>query len=267
MSQTPPDPAPTLSVDCWRVDVGGLSTAAQTAWNSATDAQRQHAAQLAVVSLRGLTGGAVEPCAYVVRPCQARCTPPTWQVYPLGWRSGAPWRPALDSGVWINIRCGYCDSDCCHHTLASLRLEGATSIDSVWVGGAALDPSAYALRDQRLIRLDGTPWPRCQNLEAVREESDTFEVRYRGRVPGATGEAAAGRLASEFLAALTGGTCQLPSTTTMVARQGVTSAKVAGTFPDGLTGLRDVDAWTMAVNPHKLKAPSEVLNPDLIRRR
>lgn len=265
MTETPPEPAPLLTVDCWLIDTRGLAAAEVSRWDAADPAQRERAAVLAAQALRHLTGGVVEPCVRVARPCAAPCTPATWQSYPVAGGRGSGFSPRLDSGTWINVRCGVCSRGDCGHNLASIRLPGASEVVSVWVDGAEVDSSLYALRGDRLVRIDGTPWPRCQNLDATREEGDTFEVRYRASVPGRVGEEAAGRLAVEYLAALTGGNCALPSTATSVNRAGVSFVLSPGAFPGGLTGVREVDAWVALINPHQLSAPSQVLSPDLIR--
>lgn len=259
--------APLLTVDCWLADVRGLSDAQTAAWDAAEAEQRVRAAQLAAAALRMLTGGAVEACPYVVRPCARPCTPGTWATFPVAGAGASGFLPRLDSGTWINVHCGPCGSDSgqCGHTGASIRLPGATEVLAVWLNGAELDAADYLLSGDRLIHVGGAPWPRCQNLEATRAEADTFEVTYYQRRPGGAGERALGRLAAEYLALLAGGSCALPSSATSVARQGVTITLTPGAFPKGLTGVREVDAWVQAINPHHLTAPSEVLTPDTYR--
>lgn len=248
--------APLLTVDCWLVDVRGLSAEQTTRWDDAEPEQRERAAVLATFALRGLTAGAVEPCAYLWHPARAcGCEAPTWAVYPVVGH-GSTFTPRLDAGTWINVRCGACGWFSGDFGGDEVRLPGATAVASVTVEGTILDPSAYALTGELLRRLDSSPWPVAP---------DDLEVRYYRTRPGTAGEQAAGRLALEYLAALTGGSCVLPSTVTTVARAGVTITKTPGAFPGGLTGVREVDAWVAMVNPNRLTAPSQVLSPDLSR--
>lgn len=243
--------APLLTVDCWLIDVRGVSAALTARWDAAEASTRERAAVLATAALRVLTAQVIEPCAYVVRPCAVPCTPLTWATYPVAGRR------------WMNVWCGGCGSDCCGHSLASIRLD-ASRVDSVWLDGVELDETVYELRGGRLYRLIGGVWPRCQDLDLPRTAVGTFEVTYRGRVPGRAGELAAGRLAVEYLDLISGGKCALPSTATRVDRQGVSITLAPTAFPDGVTGVRDVDAWVWSINPHRLIDSSEVINPDAL---
>jgi hypothetical protein len=36
-----------------------------------------------------------------------------------------------------------------------------------------------------------------------------------------------------------------------------------GMFPDGMTGIREVDAYLTSINPNALRQPSRVWSPDL----
>jgi hypothetical protein len=264
VSESTPEPAPLLTVDCWLVDVRGLSDRQYAAWNAAEDAQRVRAASLAVSALRALTGGAVEACAYVVRPCSVASRDATYRVFPVAGAGAPGWSPRLDSGTWINVRCG-CGGGDCGHRLSSIRLPGATQVAQVTIDGTPLDPSVYRLDGDRLYRLDGGVWPRTQNLALPLDAADTFAVTYYGRRPGPNGERAAGVLAVEFLRDLTGVSCSLPATVTQVVRNNVSMTLTPGVFPGGLTGLREVDGWTASVNPYRLTEPSSVLSPDVPR--
>ena len=59
--------------------------------------------------------------------------------------------------------------------------------------------------------------------------------------------------------------CRLPERTKTVTRDGVTYDMFdPGEWLDqGLTGLRDVDTWLRAVNPHALTQPSAVFSLDM----
>ena len=91
----------------------------------------------------------------------------------------------------------------------------------------------------------------------------TLGVTYvPGLVPGAGGQWAAGVLACEFAKACTGAKCRLPSSVTSVARNGVAMEFDNGLFSNGLTGIREVDAYLLSINPHGLRTPSLVWSPD-----
>jgi hypothetical protein len=75
-------------------------------------------------------------------------------------------------------------------------------------------------------------------------EVGTFAVRYLpAHAPDALAAYANGVLSMEFAKACTGGKCRLPATVTAVTRQGVSFDLAAGAFGNGLTGIREVDAW------------------------
>ena len=134
----------------------------------------------------------------------------------------------------------------------------------------SLDGTALPLADfridngHRIVRMDGECWPSCQNLSRPVGEAGTLGITYMpGIIPDASGLWAAGVLATEFAKACTGGKCRLPVATTSVVRQGVSFTLTGSSFPGGVTGIREVDAYIFAVNPHKLAMPSSVWSPDV----
>lgn len=133
----------------------------------------------------------------------------------------------------------------------------------VRVANAVLPPESWRLEDgQYLIRTDGEDWPH--------DHSGAFTVTYLNSYePGELGEHAAGVLAMEFLKLVTGDKkgCRLPSSVTNVSRQGLTFEIARGMFPDGLTGLPEVDAFIMLWNPHGLKVAPRVYSLDVERPR
>ena len=70
-------------------------------------------------------------------------------------------------------------------------------------------------------------------------------------------------LACEFAKACTGGKCRLPSSVTSIARQGVTMTISSGMFLGGQTGIREVDAYVVSVNPNAQVMPPVVWSPDV----
>lgn len=145
----------------------------------------------------------------------------------------------------------------------AIQLPGpVASILEVRVNNEILDPATWRVENGTwLLRLDGEDWP--QDL------SGAFTVTYHNTYPvDEMGQYAAGVLAHEFLKLLTGDRkCRLPSTVTNVSRQGMTYDIVRGMFPDGVTGLPEVDTYVMLWNPHGLKTKPMVFSPDLDRHR
>lgn len=77
-----------------------------------------------------------------------------------------------------------------------------------------------------------------------------FAVTYLNSYPvDGMGAYAAGVLAMEFAKACTGRKCSLPPGTTNVTRQGVSIEVVTGSFPGGVTGIREVDAYIALWRP------------------
>ena len=56
---------------------------------------------------------------------------------------------------------------------------------------------------------------------------------------------------------------QLPSGVTEITRRGITMSIQQGMFPEGYTGIREVDAYIARQNPHRLKVPLTAWSPDL----
>ena len=84
-----------------------------------------------------------------------------------------------------------------------------------------------------------------------------------GIVPDAAGLWAAGVLACEYAKACSGAHCRLPAAVTSIARQGVTFTMSSGMFEDGMTGIREVDAYLYSLNPNALTIPPMVWSPDV----
>lgn len=142
--------------------------------------------------------------------------------------------------------------------LSTLNLPGPIAgVSQVSIDGVALDPTEYqVINGSFLVRTDGTDWP---------EQDGTFTVTYLNSYPvDEMGKRAGGSLAQEFYQALAGGKskCRLPASVTNVVRQGITFDVAQGMFPDGLTGLPEIDAYLMLWNPHGLKIRPRVYSVD-----
>jgi hypothetical protein len=143
--------------------------------------------------------------------------------------------------------------------LEAIDLPGPVgAVTEVLIDGVALDASAYRVEDGRyLVRLDGKGWPA--------ESGDNFVITYYNSHPvGALGAHAGGVMAVEWLALITGDKkCRLPPSASVVTRQGITMEVTRGMFPEGVTGIPEIDAFLMLWNPFGLRVAPRVYSPDL----
>jgi hypothetical protein len=138
------------------------------------------------------------------------------------------------------------------------------AVTEILINGVALDASRYRVEDGRwLVRTDGQPWPE--------ESGDNFVVTYLNSYPvDEMGAHAAGVMAYEWYKAIAkpkGTACRLPSNATNVSRQGITIEIATGMFPEGVTGMPEIDAYLMLFNPFGLRVAPRVYSPDLPRHR
>lgn len=273
---------PPLPDFCWPVD-----------WSCAQDiydelqttpegvAATYRAEALATSALRMLTNYKVGGCPITVRPCTPRCVPDSYLTAPIAWggnwagggNPGLGFAPFVYNGKWFNA-CGCMRRDCSCTSLSTILLPGPVAyISEITIDGAVLDPSAYRVDNgNELIRLDGDSWPACQDMNAPLEgegsDVGTLGVTYlRGIAPDGLAAAAAGRLAVEFAKACMGANCQLPTGVTQITRQGITMTIPTGAFPDGLTGIREVDVFIAFWNPFATKVEAEIFSPQRSRTR
>lgn len=133
------------------------------------------------------------------------------------------------------------------------------AVTEVQIDGVILAPEEYRIENGRyLIRLDGSSWPV--------DSGDRFTVTYFNSHPvDDMGAYAAGVMAAEWLKLLTNskGGCRLPRSVTNIQRQGLTMELARGMFPDGVTGMPEVDAYIMLLNPFALKVMPRVYSLDL----
>ena len=237
-------------------------------WVDALDPTvKERSEAFAWLSLQSLSGYRLAICPVTVRPCSAGCIDlaRTWQVAPV-W-GGGTFTPTINSsGMWVNS-CGCRPNDCSCTAIPQARLIGPVGgIVSVLLNGAVLDPSAYRVDNGVwLVRTDGEPWPSCQDMVADPNtpDSNTFAVTYyMGFAPDPISSYAAGLLAVEYAKNCMGDTCRLPANITGITRQGVAMDVQAGLWPNGFTGIEEVDAWIFQVNPHNLKQPTTIASPD-----
>ena len=243
----------------WPID----TSCAGDDWNALDPAIQDRALLLASSSLHRLTGGRVAVCPITVRPCTSRRG--LGIDHNLPWYSGfAPYPNA--SGAWVNA-CG-CSYDCtCYLQLCEVRLPRPVGeVREVRVDGAVLPVTDYRVVDNRVIYTAGEscPWNLEQDLALPDTEPGTFSITYLpGHPVDAVGRCVAGILAMEFARAARGGKCRLPSGVTAVTRQGVTMEVSQGAFPNGVTGIREVDAYIALWNPSALTSGARVWSPDI----
>lgn len=248
----------------WPIDV----TCAGDDWDALDPGLRQRAVRLASATLTRLTGGRVSECPITVRPCKPRVG---WNsAHPYPYYTGYPYTPRItESGAWINVGCCAAANCACQVTCSVALPRPVSRIDEVRVNGEVLPTTDYFVSGDNLLVWSGDgpcPFPAYQDLSRSDSEPDTFSITYLNAYPvDAVGACAAGVLAAEFAKAMRGGKCRLPSNVTSVVRQGITMEVASGAFPDGQTGLREVDSFIALWNPRGLERQASVWSPDLNR--
>ncbi len=180
--------------------------------------------------------------------------------------TSAPWRGDwIIHSSWGECPCWLTPGSVVDHIAQPLRVKLPRSpvqaITSVTVEGVLLDPSAYRLNHAGVLeRIDGGLWQVCGG--------DTVIVYTYGEAPPAGGRDAAVTLGIEFARDFHGiAGCRLPSNVTSLTRQEVTTtyADPNEFLEKGLTGLRSVDLWVRAINPHSRPQRARVYSPDVPR--
>lgn len=216
-------------------------------------------------------------CEATIRPCRSGCSSATsWMntfwgrgPYPWSGMSAGSWVPLLIGGEWYNMGCGCAGTcSCAEEGPSALRLPGPiVEVSSVKIDGEVVPAAEYqVLHNRLLVRVDGTPWPACQNLLAPSTAEGTFEVVYtRGVEVPMGGQIAAGILACELAKAACGDAdCQLPQRIQTVTRQGLTVGIVDAFqgLNDARTGIWLIDSWTSSVRGPTAKAGAGLRSPD-----
>jgi hypothetical protein len=221
-------------------------------WNTLPEPMRARGQQLASRTMEWLTAGQVGMCPVTIRPTPRapRCAPAYDAMNIHGSGSGVVnW-----NGEWLNCGCGGA------HSLCEVDLPAPVGrIDSVKVGATVLSADDYEIQDGHYLVWTGTgdcPFPRGN--------TEVLEVTYvNAYLPEPDGLSAYATLAYEFAKACAGKQCRLPSGVTNIVRQGISMNITPGSFPNGKTGINDVDAYLGQWNPHGLLIPSQVWSPDL----
>lgn len=210
----------------------------------------ERAEYYAGTTLRLLTLGRVGGAPITVMPCTPQCRNPQFGSY-----SALPYPLSnvdLKATCWCTVGCGCTDSR------TALLDAPVGRVDSVVVHGITVEPSAYHVENgNRLVRTDGGVWPTCAG--------DQFVVTYLNAYPvDAHGSFVGGILAAEFLKGISADKkCKLPASVTSISRQGVNMQIAVGMFPEGQTGITEVDAYTNLWNPNGLKVKPGIYSPDM----
>lgn len=218
----------------------------------------QEAIDTAVGVLWAFTGRRYSCCPRVIRPCPTeREGVGAWSMswlHQLGGLDPRDW--------WEVVLCG-CGPRCEASGPGVIHLPGQPcSVEAVTVAGVELDPAEYTLEGDRLYARSGR-WP-TQDLRRPDGDPGTWSVRYLEGIPPPAGAARmVALLAKEFLAVGTE-KCKLPSTVETVSRRGLSMrmAPAEKLFPDQRTGIKSVDLWIAAHNPHGHTTPGVVSSPD-----
>lgn len=138
-----------------------------------------------------------------------------------------------------------------------LRLRGTPvrSVHKVVLSnGVELESSQYKVVNGSLLQLTGAPGDVC---------GITVTYTYGVNIP-AAGRQAARYLATELVKGWNGDSCDLPSRTTSVTREGISLTLLdQQDFLDDLrTGVYAIDLFLKAVNPDKARKPAKVFSPD-----
>lgn len=250
-----------------------IITACCDQWDTFPAEVQDNATSWATQILDAATGRRFSQCPVNYRPCGPKCQTSfgylTWPVgSPQSVGGGMPWMtPFIDAGVWRN--CG-CAGGCSCRASHEVPFPGpVAAVTEVRVDGVVLDEDAYRLDVYRgipvLVRIDGEPWPECQDMDADADEVGAFVIVYQpGELLPLAGQLAAGELACEFAKSCVGAECALPQALSSLSRNGVevTVADPETILDAGRTGLSNVDLWIKMVNPAGLTQRSRVLSSD-----
>lgn len=239
----------------WPVDPACLGESWEADFDEPTKAR---AVALAGNTLRRLTGYRVGGCPETIRPCTSACLRSCGYY---GFWYDQNWHPVTWGGTWYNV-CG-CDTTC-SHTRIKLPAPNGGVVEVKVDGSVLVEDTDYWVDGLEVIRMGGQVWPLAQNLDLPDTEAGTFSITfYNSFQPDGLGAYACGLLAREYALACRDGKCRLPATVTAVVRQGVSYTLPAGSFPNGETGIREVDAYIAMWNPNHRTQPPRVWAPGM----
>ena len=207
-------------------------------------------------------------CSDVVRPCARRQD--AWSYH--GALGGYSWSASAWNSSWGWCSCNTEDAcGCCGIPSVGLGGWPVQAITEVKVDGVVLDPSTYRLdNDSRLVRIDGEPWPCCQNLLLADTEPGTWSVAYTyGREVDPGGVLSANLYACEIVKLCEGGECRLPNKVQNITRQGMSAGfiDVDAIVQLGALGIPFIDQWLEGLDRAASSSRGLVIaSPDIGRR-
>lgn len=158
------------------------------------------------------------------------------------------------------------DGNC--HAYDTIQLgDNVVSIDWVMIDGVFLDPMAYrVIHHDRIQRIDGEPWPHCQDTNLAVSAEGAFAIRYRHghEVDPATRKAAIDLTLDLLEAQRPEGKSKVPSIARSVTTRGVSVsarerdeiiAEVGGFIPS-------VSAFRALHNPQN-QPPTYIYSPEI----
>lgn len=228
---------------CWPLDPACLTDS----WDEFSTEVQERAAFLSVSTLRRLTAYRVGGCPITVRPCRKECCPP---FYP-GYEYGAWMYPQNHSGVWTNC-CATANCNCTAECEVALPAPIGELIE-VKSNGAVVPLTDFRVDNGHILVYEGAgtcPFNMTQDLSLPTTQPNTWHVKYLNAYPpDANAAYAAALLAMEFGKACSGGKCRLPAGVTDIVRNGVSMTITSGAFPDGVTGIREIDQFIALWKP------------------
>lgn len=208
-------------------------------------------------------------CSITLRPCREDCWGGTWPFFDRWNQYGSRWPyPYNYAGQWFNLGCGGCPGSCSCTVLHSVELPGpVNTVVEVKVDGTPLVTGAYTVYDHRtLLRIDGEPWPLCNDLNLADTEVGTWSVTFTvGTTVPKSGQMAVAELTREIaLACIGDGMCALPTPVATLVRQGVTMNFLDPNvvFADGKIGLTRSDLFLSTFNPAGIAARAQAIDVD-----
>lgn len=215
------------------------------------------------------SGRQFDACTQVLRPCRKDCWGDSFP-YSMTWNEwGSQWPyPYNYAGQWFNLGCGGCPGSCSCTVLYEAKLpQPIADVVEVKIDGTPLVSGSYVVYDHSmLLRVDGQPWPMCNDLNLMDTEVGTWSVTVTlGTEVPKLGRLAVGELAHQLiLACVDEDSCSLPSPVQQIVRQGVslTFLDPNEVFADGKLGLRISDMFISTFNPGKIAARAQVIDVD-----
>jgi hypothetical protein len=229
------------------------------------DAVQERAVALASSTLERLTAYRVSECTTILRPCSRSCGWGSMRHEFRHWAGAYEGSGAYNwGGTWYNA-CGCVDNSCGHTAANTIWLpQPMGGVEKVKINGTLLvEGTDYWVNGNALLAKGATVWPLTQDLTLPDTQANTFSVEFHNAIrPDDTAAYACALLAIQYARACSGkGKCELPSNVTTVVRQGVSFTLPSGAFPNGETGIREVDAFIALYNPKHRVQPPQVYVP------